>query len=614
MPIYNTEPYLEKCLESIQGQTFDNFEVICVDDCSPDHSASIVERFSSTDDRFRLVRHSENLGLGGARNTGIRHASGDFVMGVDSDDYIHPKMVEDLHECITSTGSDIAECGYAEVTEQGVTLNTYAPSHPVLSVTQDTNIFYATRYAFWNKIYRRSLFTDHDVWFPNHIYYEDLATIPRLIARSSRVAYLGSQRYLYVQRKSSITNTIRDKSILDYIRAFDIITEDLHALDLFEIQRANFEAAVRVNMDFIKRKIAASNDLKNFNLIRYADFLERALIGSASRDTPAIGVRQASAERQAHGWPDRDPPVVHAREAISVRTPADAIRSIAIISQYDGREAVMRMKFGALRSYLEDRVSFSNFSNHSTVADAILVNHLDPLEHRAGELRNFRQKNPLAPVVALISDFYPRVATQVEQFRDVVDTFVVPTEEIKTCLQSSTDRCVIAIPDPIDFLLEKSLPKKHVEKKPLDVVWFGYPESFTKSMEHYSKRLEQYHARRRIRYHIITDVRGFDPINNALIHQYNHDSFHHLLPMFDLCVLSHIPNDFQVATFFKSENKAVLAINRGVPVIATRTPAYQRLLESCGLEQWLFSSVPEMEHCIDRIEDPAARNSYLRMS
>src|SRR5690349_2747823 len=95
VPIYNVEPYLEACLESLVAQTWSDIEVVMVDDGSPDSSAEIAETFVERDARFRLIRQ-ENGGLGTARNTGIRHASGDFLAFLDSDDMLPLTAVETM--------------------------------------------------------------------------------------------------------------------------------------------------------------------------------------------------------------------------------------------------------------------------------------------------------------------------------------------------------------------------------------------------------------------------------------------------------------------------------------------------------------------------------------
>lgn len=88
VPFFNVEPCIGYCLESLLNQTYTNIEILCIDDCSQDDSINIVDSYSKQDSRIKVIRHKNNKGLGGARNTGINNATGDFVCFVDSDDYV----------------------------------------------------------------------------------------------------------------------------------------------------------------------------------------------------------------------------------------------------------------------------------------------------------------------------------------------------------------------------------------------------------------------------------------------------------------------------------------------------------------------------------------------
>ncbi|AYG68750.1 MULTISPECIES: glycosyltransferase family 2 protein [unclassified Rhizobium] len=609
VPIFKTEKYLDRCLTSILHQSFSDFEVLCIDDKSPDESWKIVEDFARRDARVRLIRHEQNLGLGGARNTGIRAAKAPYVMGVDSDDYIHPKMVEDLYACAVKTGADVVECGYAEVDEQGAELSIYAPRRDPMEIRDTSNIFSITRFAFWNKLYRRGLFWDENVWFPNKLYYEDLATVPRILARSSLIAYVGDVRYHYVQRSGSITNLINEKSILDYIKILDILLQDLNETGKIELQRQHFRETIKINFDFIKRKIVQSDDLYKMNLLRYASFMEKAYLDFGESDNSIlVGIEQRIA-----ALPECDQAPGEAIARVQTSSP-ERHADIAIISMYGPEETITRLKIGAFKRHLAGRMSFAAFEGPDTKADCILLNHLDSLEGREGEVLAFKKKNLAVPIIALISDFYPRVPIQMRKFYKIVNVFVVPTVEMRDVMACFTQTDVVVMADPIDFCFDRSFVKKHVAKKPLDVMWFGFRESFEKSMREYSPLLEHYHSIRRIRYHIITNTADFSGPSDAILHEYRAESFSKMLPMFDVCVLSHTPNDFQISTYIKSENKAVLAINRGVPVVASKTPSYSRLLGSLNLSNYLYTTRDELEAALFELECPVRRNEYLSQS
>ena len=118
VPVYNVEKYLSRCIDSILNQTFDDFELILIDDGSPDHSGAICDDYAKKDNRI-LVIHKENGGLSDARNAGINIASGEYIMFVDSDDYISKDMCEILYQRIIKDKSDMALCSVRGVNEEG---------------------------------------------------------------------------------------------------------------------------------------------------------------------------------------------------------------------------------------------------------------------------------------------------------------------------------------------------------------------------------------------------------------------------------------------------------------------------------------------------------------
>lgn len=118
VPVYKVENYLPKCIDSILAQTFTDFELILVEDGSPDNCPALCDAAAEKDARVRVI-HQKNGGLSAARNAGLDAARGAWVGFVDSDDYIAPEMYEVLYQAVQSTGADLALCDYAEVDEAG---------------------------------------------------------------------------------------------------------------------------------------------------------------------------------------------------------------------------------------------------------------------------------------------------------------------------------------------------------------------------------------------------------------------------------------------------------------------------------------------------------------
>ena len=118
VPVYKTEAYLEKCVDSILAQTFRDFELLLIDDGSPDNCPALCEEAAARDPRIRVI-HQKNAGLSAARNTGVEAARGEWIGFVDSDDSIAPEMYETLLTYARRDGAQIAVCDYLLVTEAG---------------------------------------------------------------------------------------------------------------------------------------------------------------------------------------------------------------------------------------------------------------------------------------------------------------------------------------------------------------------------------------------------------------------------------------------------------------------------------------------------------------
>ena len=110
VPIYKVEEYLPRCIESILNQTYQDFELILVDDGSPDLSGDICDVYAETDPRIKVI-HQENSGISDARNEGLSRAKGEYISFIDSDDWVHPEFLQQLLYTIEKYDADIAECG-----------------------------------------------------------------------------------------------------------------------------------------------------------------------------------------------------------------------------------------------------------------------------------------------------------------------------------------------------------------------------------------------------------------------------------------------------------------------------------------------------------------------
>lgn len=228
VPFYNVEAYIEQCLESLVNQTHHNLEILCIDDCSADNSLNIVNDYAAKDDRVNVIRHEENKGLGGARNTGIASSSADYICFVDSDDYVSAHFVERLYQTIKIGGSDIALCGFRAFYEDtGKVLITKYDDETIVIDEGKNNIFDCARQikgASWFKMYRRALLCDNGIQQPERRYYEGVVFWLRSIFHSAKISTISDVLYHYRQRDGSIMRSFSHKHIedrFDYIEQID---------------------------------------------------------------------------------------------------------------------------------------------------------------------------------------------------------------------------------------------------------------------------------------------------------------------------------------------------------------------------------------------------------
>ena len=242
VPVYKVEEYLEKCVQSILAQTERDFELILVDDGSPDRCGALCDSLAQTDPRIRVI-HQENQGLGGARNTGIREARGDWLLLVDSDDWIEPKILEKAMEAGLREEADLVMFAFRTVDEQGRELGVFRENMPKERGIglQEHKEALLTAPCAWNKLYRRSFFQGTGLAYPPRVWYEDLRTTPKLMAKAGRMVFLDEVGYNYLQRQGSImksANLERNREILD---AFDDLLPWFRKEGLFEAYRRELE-------------------------------------------------------------------------------------------------------------------------------------------------------------------------------------------------------------------------------------------------------------------------------------------------------------------------------------------------------------------------------------
>lgn len=211
VPIYNVEKYISKCLDSIINQTHNDLEILCIDDIGNDNSMKIVEEYAQKDNRIKIIRHNSNKGLGCARNTGLKHATGKYIACVDSDDWIDSTMLEKVYYKLEELNLDsvwVKVNTYIEDEDRYTTDNYYKAlfEHPsgLLEITPDNiNNFPVNA---WNKVYRSDFIKKNNIEWSKGLLYEDLEFYYQFYTRSHKTYLLDEMLYFYRWRSTSIMN------------------------------------------------------------------------------------------------------------------------------------------------------------------------------------------------------------------------------------------------------------------------------------------------------------------------------------------------------------------------------------------------------------------------
>ena len=206
VPVYNVEQYLKVCVDSICDQTYQNLEILLIDDGSPDRSGEMCDQIAKEDPRIRVI-HKENGGLSSARNTGLDEAKGEYVSFVDSDDWIDRNMYEHLYSLMQQHNAQVAAGGLQ--TSTGIHFNLQYPAKQDIEVysrigaLREVTRNQKITNSFCDKLWNRCLFDT--VRFPIGELYEDMKTIPKCLEQVDTVVYDPSPMYFYRMTNESIT-------------------------------------------------------------------------------------------------------------------------------------------------------------------------------------------------------------------------------------------------------------------------------------------------------------------------------------------------------------------------------------------------------------------------
>ena len=233
VPFYNVEKYIGACLDSLYAQDIpeEEFEVICIDDCSPDNSINIVRKYQQKHKNLILIEHERNLCLGGGRNTGIDAARGKYLWFIDSDDMIEPNSLKQVVQICEDNDLDLLMFNYKRINGQNefiVASKLVSDSEYVESGLSFVNRVFGKNFSYnlgyvWRQIYRVDYLKSNNLRFPLHSFWEDTVFMPKALLLASRVKSIDSALYHYRVNEESVSGVHKKQYRADLVYQFSFI-------------------------------------------------------------------------------------------------------------------------------------------------------------------------------------------------------------------------------------------------------------------------------------------------------------------------------------------------------------------------------------------------------
>ena len=268
LPVYNTSIYLEECLNSIYNQSFKNYELICIDDGSSDNSYEILKKYEKIITNCKVI-YQDNQGVANARNVGLKNVKGDYIIFIDSDDYIEYNYLEKLYNESCNTGSDVVICNFYRYYDNyklklPVVLKKrsgiYSNQDILKSLIPD-NLIHS---YLWNKLWKKELFDN--IEFPD-IKYEDISIMCNLFYKAKKISIISDTIYYYRIRKTSIVRNYSISTQNDYVKAYGFIRLFLKEKNLYDEYKFSFSLlSIKVFLVMFFINIFLISEYKNLKI------------------------------------------------------------------------------------------------------------------------------------------------------------------------------------------------------------------------------------------------------------------------------------------------------------------------------------------------------------
>ena len=283
VPVYKVEEYLPKCIESVLAQKHQDFELLLIDDGSPDNCGRICDEYAAKYPEKILAVHQPNGGAGAARNHGIRLSKGEYILFLDSDDSISEDLLSDLASVIEQNPVDLILYGARVIKDEKETgqLHEDVPTEQVIRVKEHPKLYFGVM-APWNRAYKKTLFTENGIDFATKVWYEDIRVVTKILAVSRTAYRLPKPYYRYIQREGSAMNNKNSGRNVEILYAYDDILSWYEERDLLETHRAElaFQAvqhillAATVRVLLIDKKHELIGRFRSYMEEHFPDFRE----------------------------------------------------------------------------------------------------------------------------------------------------------------------------------------------------------------------------------------------------------------------------------------------------------------------------------------------------
>lgn len=283
VPVYKVEEYLPKCIESVLAQKHQDFELLLIDDGSPDNCGRICDEYAAKYPEKILAVHQPNGGAGAARNHGIRLSKGEYILFLDSDDSISEDLLSDLASVIEQNPVDLILYGARVIKDEKENgqLHEDVPAEQVIRVKEHPKLYFGVM-APWNRAYKKTLFTENGIDFATKVWYEDIRVVTKILAVSRTAYRLPKPYYRYIQREGSAMNNKNSGRNVEILYAYDDILSWYEERDLLQPHRAElaFQAvqhillAATVRVLLIDKKHELIGRFRSYMEEHFPDFRE----------------------------------------------------------------------------------------------------------------------------------------------------------------------------------------------------------------------------------------------------------------------------------------------------------------------------------------------------